>query len=84
MQWKGGGDEAPLALIGKGVVFDTGGISLKPAGGMEDMTMDMGGAGTVAGAMKAIAGARPRPMSWASWGWWKTCPTAARSARATW
>jgi leucyl aminopeptidase len=32
MQWKGGGDEPPLALIGKGVVFDTGGISLKPAG----------------------------------------------------
>jgi leucyl aminopeptidase len=46
MQWKGGGDEPPLALIGKGVVFDTGGISLKPAAGMEDMTMDMGGAGT--------------------------------------
>ncbi|MFK7868050.1 MAG: leucyl aminopeptidase [Roseobacter sp.] len=56
MQWKGGDpDAAPLALIGKGVVFDTGGISLKPAGGMEDMTMDMGGAGTVAGAMRAIA-----------------------------
>ena len=55
MEWSGGGDEAPLALIGKGVVFDTGGISLKPAGGMEDMTMDMGGAGTVAGVMKAIA-----------------------------
>ena len=55
MQWNGGGDEAPLALVGKGVVFDTGGISLKPAGGMEDMTMDMGGAGTVAGAMRAIA-----------------------------
>ena len=55
MEWNGGGDEAPLALIGKGVVFDTGGISLKPAGGMEDMTMDMGGAGTVAGAMKALA-----------------------------
>ncbi|WP_375173724.1 leucyl aminopeptidase [Pseudooceanicola sp.] len=55
MQWTGGGDEAPLALVGKGVVFDTGGISLKPAGGMEDMTMDMGGAGTVAGAMKALA-----------------------------
>ena len=56
MQWNGGkkGD-APLALVGKGVVFDTGGISLKPAGGMEDMTMDMGGAGTVAGAMRAIA-----------------------------
>ncbi|KIT17843.1 leucyl aminopeptidase [Jannaschia aquimarina] len=55
MQWKGGGDEKPLALIGKGVVFDTGGISLKPAAGMEDMTMDMGGAGTVAGAMHTIA-----------------------------
>jgi len=55
MQWKGGADEAPFALIGKGVVFDTGGISLKPAGGMEDMTMDMGGAGVVAGTMKALA-----------------------------
>jgi leucyl aminopeptidase len=56
MQWKGGkkGD-APLALIGKGVVFDTGGISLKPAAGMEDMTMDMGGAGVVAGTMRALA-----------------------------
>lgn len=55
MQWKGGGDEAPLALVGKGVVFDTGGISLKPAAGMEDMTMDMGGAGVVAGVMRTLA-----------------------------
>lgn len=55
MQWNGGGDEAPLALVGKGVVFDTGGISLKPAGGMEDMTMDMGGAGVVSGVMRALA-----------------------------
>ena len=55
MQWKGGGNEAPFALVGKGVVFDSGGISLKAAGGMEDMTMDMGGAGVVAGAMKALA-----------------------------
>ena len=55
MQWNGGGDEAPLALVGKGVTFDTGGISLKPAAGMEDMTMDMGGAGTVAGVMRALA-----------------------------
>ncbi|MGR3321058.1 MAG: leucyl aminopeptidase [Pseudooceanicola sp.] len=55
MQWKGGGDEAPLALVGKGVVFDTGGISLKPAGGMEDMTMDMGGAGVVSGVMRTLA-----------------------------
>ena len=56
MQWMGGAkDDAPLALVGKGVVFDTGGISLKPAGGMEDMTMDMGGAGVVAGTMRALA-----------------------------
>jgi leucyl aminopeptidase len=56
MQWNGGEKgEAPLALIGKGVVFDTGGISLKPAAGMEEMTMDMGGAGTVAGVMRTLA-----------------------------
>ncbi|WP_223421179.1 leucyl aminopeptidase [Tateyamaria pelophila] len=56
MQWNGGAkDAAPLALVGKGVVFDTGGISLKPAAGMEDMTMDMGGAGVVAGTMRALA-----------------------------
>ncbi len=55
MEWKGGKDEAPFALVGKGVVFDTGGISIKPAGGMEDMTMDMGGAGVVAGVMRTLA-----------------------------
>ncbi len=56
MEWRGGADgAAPLALVGKGVVFDTGGISIKPAGGMEEMTMDMGGAGTVAGVMKTVA-----------------------------
>ena len=55
MTWRGGGDEKPLALVGKGVVFDTGGISLKPAGGMEDMTMDMGGAGVVSGVMRTLA-----------------------------
>ena len=55
MRWNGGGDEAPFALVGKGVVFDTGGISLKPAGGMQDMTMDMGGAGVVAGVMRTLA-----------------------------
>ncbi len=55
MQWNGGGDEKPFALVGKGVVFDTGGISLKPGAGMEDMTMDMGGAGVVSGVMKALA-----------------------------
>lgn len=55
MRWQGGGDEAPLALVGKGVVFDTGGVSIKPAAGMEEMTCDMGGAGVVAGVMRAIA-----------------------------
>jgi leucyl aminopeptidase len=55
MQWKGGGDAQPLALAGKGVVFDSGGISIKPAAGMEEMTMDMGGAGVVAGLMKTLA-----------------------------
>jgi leucyl aminopeptidase len=55
MEWKGGGAAAPLALVGKGVVFDTGGISLKPAAGMEAMTMDMGGAGVVAGVMRTLA-----------------------------
>ncbi|MEL6208023.1 MAG: leucyl aminopeptidase [Pseudomonadota bacterium] len=60
MKWMGGGDEAPLALIGKGVVFDTGGISLKPGAGMEDMTMDMGGAGTVAGTMQLLAARKAR------------------------
>ncbi len=55
MHWNGGGDEAPFALVGKGVVFDTGGISLKPANGMEEMTMDMGGAGVVAGVMRTLA-----------------------------
>ena len=47
--------DAPLALVGKGVVFDTGGISIKPAAGMEEMTMDMGGAGVVAGVMRTLA-----------------------------
>lgn len=56
MRWQGGAPgAAPLALVGKGVVFDTGGISLKPAAGMWDMTMDMGGAGTVAGVMRTLA-----------------------------
>ncbi len=56
MQWNGGvKGAAPLALVGKGVVFDAGGISIKPAAGMEGMTMDMGGAGVVAGTMRALA-----------------------------
>lgn len=62
MEWNGTGntDAAPLALVGKGVTFDTGGISLKPGPGMEDMKWDMGGAGVVAGAMVALAGRKAR------------------------
>jgi leucyl aminopeptidase len=57
VQWKGAADPAaqPIAFIGKGVCFDTGGISIKPAEGMEDMKWDMGGAGAVAGLMYALA-----------------------------
>ena len=55
MQWKGAASTPPVALVGKGVVFDSGGISIKPGAGMEEMTMDMGGAGVVAGVMKALA-----------------------------
>jgi leucyl aminopeptidase len=63
MQWKGapkGKKQKPIALIGKGVTFDTGGISIKPAGGMEDMKWDMAGAGAVVGAMAAIAGRKAK------------------------
>ena len=48
--------EGPVAFIGKGVTFDTGGISIKPSAGMEDMKWDMGGAGVVIGLMRALAG----------------------------
>jgi leucyl aminopeptidase len=56
MRWNGGKEnDAPLAFIGKGVTFDSGGISIKPAGGMEDMKWDMGGSAVVIGLMKALA-----------------------------
>jgi len=58
MQWEGAPDaknKAPVAFIGKGVTFDTGGISIKPAAGMEEMKWDMAGAGAVIGAMHALA-----------------------------
>ncbi len=62
MEWNGTGnpDAVPLALVGKGVTFDTGGISLKPGPGMEDMKWDMGGAGAVAGIMVALAGRKAK------------------------
>ncbi|WP_226661142.1 leucyl aminopeptidase [Alteriqipengyuania lutimaris] len=56
MRWNGGDEGAkPTLLVGKGVTFDSGGISIKPGAGMEDMKWDMGGAGAVAGTMVALA-----------------------------
>jgi len=63
MRWNGapkGSKERPVAFCGKGVTFDTGGISIKPAGGMEDMKWDMGGAAAVIGAMHALAARRAK------------------------
>jgi len=55
MQYKGGGRSKPIVLIGKGVTFDTGGISLKPGANMDEMKFDMCGAASVFGAMKTVA-----------------------------
>ena len=65
MKWMGApkgkkAEAKPVAFIGKGVTFDTGGISIKPAGGMEDMKWDMAGAGTVIGLMAALAGRKAK------------------------
>jgi leucyl aminopeptidase len=62
LKWDGTGGKAekPVVFVGKGVTFDTGGISIKPAAGMEDMKWDMGGAGAVAGTMKALAGRKAK------------------------
>lgn len=61
MRWNGGPKgEKPVAFVGKGVCFDTGGISIKPAGGMEDMKGDMAGAACVVGLMHALAARKAR------------------------
>src|SRR5439155_15928459 len=61
MRWDGDKrGAAPLAFVGKGVCFDTGGISIKPAGSMEDMKGDMGGAACVVGLMHALAARKAR------------------------
>ena len=59
MRYKGAGDARPVALVGKGITFDTGGISIKPAAGMEEMKGDMAGGASVIAAMSAIARLRP-------------------------
>ncbi len=61
MRWNGGDKgTAPVAFVGKGVVFDSGGISIKPAAGMEEMKGDMGGAAAVTGLMHALASRRAK------------------------
>jgi len=63
MQWHGDArakDKAPVCFVGKGVTFDTGGISIKPAAGMEEMKFDMAGAAAVIGAIKALAGRKAK------------------------
>jgi leucyl aminopeptidase len=62
IRWNGAADKAaqPIAFVGKGVCFDTGGISIKPADGMEDMKWDMGGAGAVTGLMHVLAGRKAK------------------------
>ena len=63
MRWNGapeGAGQQPVAFIGKGVTFDTGGISIKPGQGMEEMKYDMAGSATVVGLMKCLAGRKAR------------------------
>ena len=61
MQYNGAGDKsAPVAFVGKGITFDTGGISLKPGPGMEEMKTDMGGAAAVIGLLAALAGRKAK------------------------
>ncbi len=61
MSWNGAAkSKKPVAFVGKGVTFDTGGISLKPGAGMGEMKWDMGGSGTVIGLMKALAGRKAK------------------------
>ncbi|MBD3755225.1 MAG: leucyl aminopeptidase [Gammaproteobacteria bacterium] len=60
LSYQGGGDEAPIALVGKGVTFDTGGISLKPGADMDEMKYDMGGAAAVLGVFKALGELKPK------------------------
>ncbi len=60
LRYDGGGRAAPIALTGKGVAFDSGGLSIKDASGMEHMKSDMGGAASILGAMRAIALLEPK------------------------
>jgi leucyl aminopeptidase len=60
LEYRGAGNGAPVALVGKGVTFDSGGISIKPAASMEDMKYDMSGAAAVLGAFEVLGRLRPK------------------------
>jgi leucyl aminopeptidase len=60
LRYDGAGRQAPIALTGKGIAFDSGGLSIKDSTGMEHMKIDMGGAASILGAMRAIALLKPR------------------------
>jgi leucyl aminopeptidase len=60
LEYKGAGDRAPVALVGKGVTFDSGGISIKPAQNMEDMKYDMSGAAAVLGTFEVLGRLKPK------------------------
>jgi leucyl aminopeptidase len=84
MQYKGGKAKAkPVVLVGKGITFDTGGISLKPGAEMDEMKFDMCGAASVLGTFKAIAQMGCRSTWSASSRPPRTCPAAAPPSPAT-
>ena len=84
LEYHGAGAKGhPVVLVGKGITFDSGGISIKPGAGMEEMKTDMAGSAAVLGTMSAAAGLK-LPVNW--WGSFpprRTCPTARPSSRET-
>ncbi len=84
LRWRGTLPLAPVAFVGKGIVFDTGGISIKPADGMEAMRADMAGAAACAGAMLALSRRRsPAPAVAVLAIAQNATPVRRRTARAT-
>ena len=84
MRWNGGKKgEPPVAIIGKGVCFDTGGISIKPAASMEDMKGDMAGAACVVGLMHALAARKAKANVVGAIGLVENMPSGTRSGPAT-
>ena len=83
LEHRGGGDSAPVVLIGKAVTFDSGGISIKPSAGMEDMKFDMSGGAAVLGAMEAAGALDSRSTSSPSCRRPRTCPVGTPSNPAT-